>query len=184
MPGDRLIAYTGRPELGEVVRALRRLTPRVVGLPLLGPVELVISAAGSHIFRSDEIALARCGVVNLHLAPLPEFRGRYSATHAILAGCVYGVTLHYVDAGIDTGPIVAERRFAIDAFDTARTLRVVARLEAESLLADVLPKILSAAVLGCRYPSYPQDEARAHYYDRHSLPAPDGSPLRARALDA
>ncbi len=178
-----LIAFTGRSEYDHWRDWLAR-HGYLVTERFDEPFDLGLSLAGTHIFTPDEIERARCGIVNLHLAPLPEFRGRYSATHAILAGCVYGVTLHYVDERIDTGPIVAERRFAIDAFDTARTLRVVARLEAESLLADVLPKILSAAVLGCRYPSYPQDEARAHYYDRHSLPAPDGSPLLARALDA
>lgn len=60
---------------------------------------------------------------NLHLAPLPEYRGFHGPTLAILDGATeYGVTLHWVDAGLDTGPIAYEARFGVYPDDTARSL--------------------------------------------------------------
>ena len=181
MPADLTVAYTGRPELA-VCRAW--LKGNVVDR-FDEPFDLGISAAGSHIFPPQEIANARLGIVNLHLAPLPEYRGRYSATHAILNGHEYGVTIHYIDEGIDTGPIIAERRWPITPIDTAHTLRARAVWEGLRLFATVLPALLAAARAGCRLPAKAQDESRARYFDRFSLPSPDPSNnLLTRALSA
>lgn len=181
---DLTVAYTGRPELAECWTMLERAGVRFTSFE--GPFDLGISAAGSHIFTPAEIARARLGIVNLHLAPLPEFRGRFSATHAILSGArLYGVTLHYVDEGIDTGPIIAEQRFPIHPSDTAADLRARARFWGVRLFARVLPGLLTAACDGRRAAFRVQDESVAHYYDRFSLPAPDPSnPLLVRALTA
>lgn len=171
-----IVAYTGRPELAvcrEWLAARSRLVPFEAGF------DLGISAAGTRIFTRDEIARARLGIVNLHLAPLPEYRGRFSATHAILNGTEYGVTAHYVDEGIDTGPIIAERRFPILSDDTAGSLRIRALAEGTRLFLGILPLLL----MGKRLPSRPQDESRARYFDRFSLPTPNPSnPLLTRAL--
>lgn len=180
MPRRHLIAYTGRPEFDDCRRWLSTVG-ELVGFE--EPFDLGISAAGTHIFRSAEIARARFGIVNLHLAPLPEYRGRFSATHAILNGSEYGVTLHYVDEGIDTGPIIAERRFPILPAETALSLRARALVEGRRLFLATLPLLLSEVAHGRRLPAHPQDERRARYFDRFSLPAPDPSnPLLTRAL--
>lgn len=181
MPRHQLtVAYTGRPEL-EMCRVwLERLGAQIVER-FDRRFDLGISAAGTHIFTASEIANARLGIVNLHLAPLPEYRGRFSATHAILHGSEYGVTLHYVDEGIDTGPIIAERRFPISVGDTAASLRAQALILGLRLFEDYAPLLIA----GRRLPSHPQDESKARYFDRHSLPAPDPSnPLLTRALTA
>ena len=181
---DLTVAYAGRDELDPCRWLLARSAERVSPTPINGPVDLGISAAGSHIFAPKEIDLARCGIVNLHLAPLPEYRGRYSATHAILnREEFYGVTLHYVDEGIDTGPIIAEHRFPVKPTATAGDLRTRALIEGARLFALNLPDLLVSAVCGERLPSFPQDESRAHYYDRFSLPAAvPGDALLERAL--
>lgn len=57
---------------------------------------------------------ARCGVVNFHPAPLPEYKGCGGYNFAILDGLSqWGTTAHYVDSGIDTGSIIDVRRFPI-----------------------------------------------------------------------
>jgi methionyl-tRNA formyltransferase len=160
------IAYTGRiPECRALLDGFE-----VVAVPITRPVDLGISVIGTHLFTRDEIALARYGIVNLHLAPLPEYRGRYSTAHAVANGDTsFGVTLHYVDEGIDTGPIIEARRFP--APREIEALRELARAEGIRLFADVLPALLAAAEAGRRLPASVQDERRARYYDRHSVPA-------------
>jgi len=181
---DLNVAYAGREELDPCQWLLARSVEWISPTPIISPVDLGISAAGTHIFDPKEIDLARCGIVNLHLAPLPEYRGRYSATHAILnREEFYGVALHYVDEGIDTGPIIAEYRFPIVFGATAGHLRARALIEGTRLFALNLPDLLTAAVCGERLPSFSQDESRARYYDRFSLPAPvPGDVLLERAL--
>ena len=62
-------------------------------------------------------------VFNLHLSLLPMFPGFGATRKALESGLAYtGVTVHFVDAGIDTGPIIAQRKVAIRDFDDAATL--------------------------------------------------------------
>ena len=62
-------------------------------------------------------------IVNLHAAPLPEYRGLNSHSHAIINGeTEYGVSLHMIDTGVDTGPIIDVKRFDISPDLTAREL--------------------------------------------------------------
>jgi hypothetical protein len=91
--------------------------------------DLVVSVLTDHIFTRDEIAV--CPIVNLHPAPLPEYRGCNSYTHAIINNeAQYGVTLHRVDAGIDTGPIIRKHSVPILSDDTGRVLHDRAQVTA------------------------------------------------------
>ena len=92
------------------------------GIPLLnGPqdlhdfdYDLLMSVQYHAILKSPEIQTAQRMAVNLHMAPLPEYRGCNQFSFAILNGDQeFGTTLHVMDAGIDTGDILAERRFPI-----------------------------------------------------------------------
>jgi methionyl-tRNA formyltransferase len=156
------IAYTGRlPECEALLRG------HATVVPFGERVDLGVSALGTHIFTPAEIA--DCPIVNLHLAPLPEYRGRYSAAHAVAEGArSFGVTLHYVDAGIDTGPIIAEARFGIDGY-TVEQVQNLARGAGIRLFAEVMPWLLSRLPL--TVPAYPQDETRARYFSREQRPA-------------
>ena len=73
------------------------------------------------------LAVPRRGAVNMHGGLLPDYRGGHVLQWAIVNGeRETGVTLHYVDAGIDTGPVIGEVRIAIgdddDAASVARAL--------------------------------------------------------------
>jgi phosphoribosylglycinamide formyltransferase-1 len=58
-------------------------------------------------------------IVNIHPSLLPSFPGKDAVGQAVEAGVkVTGVTIHYVDAGMDTGPIIAQRAVSIDERDT------------------------------------------------------------------
>ena len=70
------------------------------------------------------IEAARLGIINFHPAPLPDYKGTGGYNLAILEGLTqWGVSAHYVDESIDTGPIIDVERFPMDAdAETAVTL--------------------------------------------------------------
>ncbi|HEX5827390.1 MAG TPA: methionyl-tRNA formyltransferase [Candidatus Limnocylindrales bacterium] len=87
------------------------------------------------------------GALNLHPSPLPRFRGAAPVPAAILAGdAETAVTLMRMDAGLDTGPIVAQERTALEGTETAPELE--ARLA--SLGAELLVRSLPGWLDGSR----------------------------------
>lgn len=85
--------------------------------------DFLFSFQCAELLTKDVIASARHGVINLHFSPLPRYRGCFPGAWSILNGeTQMGVTLHYIDEGIDTGDIIAQRLFPISATDTAQTL--------------------------------------------------------------
>jgi len=86
---------------------------------------------------------SRFGVINFHPAPLPDYKGCGGYNFAILDGLSqWATTAHYVDDGIDTGPISEVRRFPIcPSTSTARSLeRASMRLMAEQIV-EILDRI-------------------------------------------
>ncbi len=102
--------------------------------------------------------LARHGTIGFHPAPLPRLRGRGVIPWAILRGETEGgATLFWLDDGVDSGPIAAQRRFEIDPETvTARALYD----KATGALAEMLPDLLDQLQSGAR-PSRVQEEAEA-----------------------
>jgi len=79
------------------------------------------------------------GALNLHPSLLPRHRGASPIPATILAGDdLTGVTLMRMDAGVDTGPIVAQARFALDGTEQADELEEILAEEAATLLTDRL----------------------------------------------
>jgi len=64
---------------------------------------------GGNILRKQLLQTPRLGVLNSHLALLPEIRGMSSPEWSLVCGVPLGVTIHQMDAGIDTGPILIRR---------------------------------------------------------------------------
>ncbi|MFC1542958.1 formyltransferase family protein [Candidatus Neomarinimicrobiota bacterium] len=83
-------------------------------------LDIGFSCRASHILKPRFLSRFKKSVVNMHGGILPEMRGVHLACHSIIEGWEEGGgTLHYMDEGIDTGPIIAERRFPIQRTDTA-----------------------------------------------------------------
>lgn len=80
----------------------------------------ILSAAFIEKFYDPAFGAAR--IVNIHPSLLPEFRGRDAYRRAFDAGVAEsGVTVHFVDSGIDTGPVILQRRFARKEDDSLET---------------------------------------------------------------
>ncbi len=72
----------------------------------------VILFAGGNILRKPLLDVPRLGVLNAHLGLLPEIRGMSSPEWSLLKNVPVGITVHFVDKGIDTGPILQKYEFS------------------------------------------------------------------------
>jgi methionyl-tRNA formyltransferase len=102
---------------------------------------LVVVAYGL-ILPPTALKSPRLGCINIHASLLPRWRGAAPIQRAVLAGDPKtGVTIMRMDAGLDTGPMLAAREIEIGAHDTAKTVHDrLARLGAE-LIAETLPAL-------------------------------------------
>ena len=71
----------------------------------------LIIFTGGNILRQPLLEVPRLGVLNVHLALLPKIRGMSSPEWSLLKKVPVGITIHYIDAGIDTGPILERYEF-------------------------------------------------------------------------
>ena len=86
-------------------------------------------------------------VINVHPALLPAFPGAHAHRDALAYGVrVSGCTVHFVDAGADTGPIIAQTAVAVSVEDTAETLAARVLVEEHALLPRVLQWIAEGRV--------------------------------------
>lgn len=88
-------------------------------------------------------------IINLHPAYLPEFPGAHSIEDAYLAGVKQtGVTVHFVDEGIDTGPIIKQVRVPIYASDDLASLEARVHETEYALFWQVIKEVLDEASIG------------------------------------
>lgn len=84
--------------------------------------DMAVSVFFGYILRSEFLKLFARETINLHPGYLPYNRGIYTNVFSILDGTPAGVTLHYVDQGVDTGDIIARQEVAKNPTDTGQSL--------------------------------------------------------------
>jgi methionyl-tRNA formyltransferase len=84
--------------------------------------DMAVSALFAYVLRSDFIDLFPQGCINLHPALLPHNRGRFPNIWSIVSKTPAGVTIHYIDQGIDTGDVIAQKEVAVQITDTGASL--------------------------------------------------------------
>ncbi len=121
--------------------------------------DLMVVAAYGLLLPVPVLEAPRLGCINVHASLLPRWRGAAPIQHTLLAGeSETGITLMQMDAGLDTGPVLAQARCPVLPEDTAGTLHDrLARLGAETLLT-ALPKLADGTLT-----AIPQDRERATY---------------------
>lgn len=131
---------------------------------------LAVSARAPYILKQAFLGRFKKGIINMHGGLLPEMRGVNNANHAILDDWGYsGGTLHYMDSDIDTGPIIARRKFIVGPHDTAHD---VFRMT-QSTLWQLFLENIEAVLDDCDSP-VPQEElivsaAMCRYYNSKSI---------------
>lgn len=125
-------------------------------------VELVVLAGYMQLLDAAFLARFPGRVINVHPALLPAFPGIGAVEQALAHGVkVFGVTVHFVDEGIDTGPIIAQRALELPGATDAAEVRAALRPLEHDLLCDVVRLIARGAVVleGGRCKVRPDDAA-------------------------
>lgn len=87
-------------------------------------------------------------IINIHPALLPDFPGRHGIEDAFMAGVTEtGVTIHYIDAGIDTGQIIAQRVVPVALDDTLLTLSTRIHTCEHQFYPDVLQTLINEGAI-------------------------------------
>lgn len=110
-------------------------------------IDVGVVVAFGMILSPTVLELPRRGFVNVHFSLLPRWRGAAPVERAIMAGDEEtGVTIMAMDAGLDTGPIIARRAYPIGTSTTGGELRQALASEGAALLSEVLPAWVSGEI--------------------------------------
>ncbi len=133
--------------------------------------DLLISVQYHRILKQKHIACAKQLAVNLHMAPLPEYRGCNQFSFALINNEThFGTTLHQMDEGVDSGAILFEKRFKIPEACFVKTLYDKTEKASIALFKAHLKDLLAK-----NYKAVPQAKLIAkrgtHYYKRSDIQA-------------
>ena len=108
-------------------------------------VELVVLAGFMRVLKEPMLTAFPHRIINLHPSLLPKFPGLEAWSQALAAGeKVTGCTVHYVDAGVDTGEIIAQREVPILPGDTAESLHARIQIAERELYPEVIAGFANA----------------------------------------
>lgn len=120
--------------------------------------DFIVVAAYGKILPKEILELPRFGCVNIHASLLPAYRGAAPIHRAVIDGCEKtGITLMYMEEGLDTGDMIAQKAVEIREKTTAQLHEELALLGAQ-MIVEELPKIAEG-----RAERTPQDDALASY---------------------
>jgi len=125
----------------------------------------VIAFTGGGLIRSEVLAIPKLGVLNCHSGILPEYRGMDVVEWPVAEGRFekVGLTLHFMGAGVDTGPILLQQTVKIDKGETFSQLR--ARME--PMMVEMMLKGLPGLRDGILNPKAQKPEEGRQYYVMH-----------------
>lgn len=105
--------------------------------------DLIITCAYGQILPKELLDAPRLGCINVHASLLPKLRGGAPIHHAIIDGhSKTGITIMYMNTGMDEGDIISQREIPIEYDDTAETLHDKLAILGRDLLLDTLPSII------------------------------------------
>jgi formyltetrahydrofolate-dependent phosphoribosylglycinamide formyltransferase len=107
-------------------------------------VTLVVCAGYMHLLRKPFFERYGGRIVNTHSAPLPGFPGAHPIEDVLAAGVrESAATVHFVDEGIDTGPVIVAERVPVLEGDTVETLRARVQAVEHRLLPQTVKELIS-----------------------------------------
>jgi methionyl-tRNA formyltransferase len=106
--------------------------------------DLFVSMSFNQIFKATLLDIPKIGVINCHAGKLPFYRGRNILNWVLINDeKEFGITVHYVDKGIDTGDIIKQKCYPISDKDDYCSLLQIAYLECALILYDAIKEIQS-----------------------------------------
>ena len=115
---------------------------RVLGLLEEHGADFIVLAGFMRIVKPRLLEAYAGQVVNIHPSLLPKFPGLHAAEQAFAAGeTEMGCTVHYVDAGIDTGEVIIQRSVSVESDDTLDTVMVKVHAQEHQAYPEALRQI-------------------------------------------
>jgi len=106
--------------------------------------DLFVSMSFNQIFEKGTIHLPRLNTINCHAGELPFYRGRNVLNWALINDeDEFGITVHFIDEGIDTGDIILQKTFPITDKDDYSSILEIAYKECANLLYNAVKNIQS-----------------------------------------
>ena len=106
--------------------------------------DLFVSMSFDQIFKTQILEIPRYGIINCHAGKLPFYRGRNIINWALINDeKEFGITVHYVDQGIDTGDIILQKTFPITDEDDYNSLLQIAYNGCSETLNEALRLLIS-----------------------------------------
>lgn len=139
VPFDSLASRFGVPlykvqsiNASETVDLLRRLAP-----------DLLIVIGWTEILRREALSIPTVGCIGMHASLLPRYRGGAPVNWAIINGeTATGNTMFFLDAGVDTGDILAQRPIEIAPYDTCGSVYDKVAQTGIEMLREALPRVI------------------------------------------
>ncbi len=104
--------------------------------------DLVVLAGFMKVLPANFVSALKGKLINIHPSLLPDFKGAHAVRDALQAGATKtGVTVHYVDEGVDTGEIIVQSEVAIEPNDTEAVLHERIKKVEHELLATTIEQI-------------------------------------------
>jgi methionyl-tRNA formyltransferase len=149
----------GKPPPLEVLQPVKIKDPQAIEEIRGFAPDVIVVVAYGQILSRDVLEIPRLACLNLHASLLPRWRGAAPIQAAIATGdCETGITVMYMDEGLDTGDILLQRSIEILPHDTGGSLHDrLAQIAPEAFLESL--RLLSAG----KAPRIVQDNARATY---------------------
>ena len=133
-------------------------SPEFLGAAEAFKCDLFVSMSFDQIFKKDIINLPPLKTINCHAGKLPFYRGRNILNWALINDeKQFGITVHFVDEGIDTGDILMQKTFAIGDNDNYHSLLEKSEVECATLLYETVKAICSGVLK-----PMPQSEIHPH----------------------
>lgn len=147
-----LLSYR-RLQAGEILEELKQVKP-----------DLLVIASFPYLLPLKLINIPKFGSINVHASLLPAYRGYHPLNWAIIRNESYiGVTVHYVDEGMDTGDILAQQSISIKDTDDINSLKNKTTSAGAKLLVKVIGQIDKKRA---KIPGIPQAQSRASFAPR------------------
>ena len=108
---------------------------------------IFVSMSFNQIFKSQIINLPKYNTINCHAGKLPFYRGRNILNWALINDeKKFGITVHFIDEGIDTGDIISQKLFPINDNDDYASLLEIAYVECANVLYEAIKLFINEDV--------------------------------------
>lgn len=142
-----------------VFQPVRIKTPEAIEELKKYEADIYVVAAFGQILSRQILEMPRYGCVNIHASLLPKYRGAAPINQCIIDGeKETGVTIMQMDAGVDTGDILTQKKVIIEDKETAATLFEKLAQAGSELIVETLPLIAEGRITPVR-----QDESLASH---------------------